>query len=110
MVDSKLVSRALLRINMDESVLPITPSGGEGTAMRTCPRNMTRHAATQHVTHQDLRIHLTLIAFVCDSTALQPLLLQIILAPRHRITVAEAREITEAFPTIFRCAPYKRVA
>ena len=84
-------ARKMLRINMDETSVFVCPAHGKGAVF--APRE-----SGQRVSLGQRRQTVTLVSFVCDDVALQPLMPQVVLCNRRSFPRRAEKRVRKALP------------
>ena len=91
-------SKALLRVNMDETAICLFQGGGKGNVF-VSKRDQT---AVQNVPRGRTRTYLTHVAFVCDVPTLQARLPQVLIANTRTLRAADHAALAASLPPNFR--------
>lgn len=81
----------MLRINMDETSVSVCPANGKGAVF--APRE-----TGQRISLGQRRQTVTLVSFVCDDVALQPLMPQVVLCNRRSFPRRAEKRVRKALP------------
>ena len=96
-----------LRINIDESPIPLAHKSAKGNIVRCGTRRNKHREPRRELKRPDYRTHFTHVAFICDQRDIQPLLPQILVVPERALPITEWRIIARELPENVFFAPAK---
>ena len=90
--------KMLLRIDLDETRIPVTFTHTGGNVMLLDPPKNWHRPPRQRTSRMEQRSYFTHVGLICNSTAIQPLLPQVIFVSKNRMSLAARAAIQAELP------------